>query len=126
MATARPDFEALIVMQGPLSARARGRDAVDLALACLALGWRTAVLLIGPARQWLHAQNVSLQPAGPDPFPRTLASLPLYELAAVHVLVDGNDDLVNTWPNLGGMPVRVVRPAALPSLLRAVAHVFHP
>lgn len=96
---------------------------MDLALACLALGWQTALLFTGAARDWLSAQQMPLC-EGPDPFPRTLASLPLYELAAVHVL----DDRANpaAWPALGTLPVQVLRSSGLPRLLRGAVHVFHP
>lgn len=116
-------YEALVVLSAPLAARARGRDSVDLALACLALGWQTALLFVGAARDWLSAQQTPLS-EGPDPFPRTLASLPLYELAAVHVLDDRPN--AEAWPSLGTLPVQVLRSSDLPRLLRSAAHVLHP
>lgn len=112
--------EALVWCSSSMDDGARGRDAVDLCLACLALGWRTGVLLSDAARDWLWAQTAVA--AAPEPFARTLASLPLYELEGVWVL----DDALRTWPALGGQAVQVVSSSALPWILQGVRRVLHP
>lgn len=115
-----PPLEALIVCSTPLAQRARGRDAVDLALASLALGWQTGLLLCDDARHWLWAQ--AAPPGQADPFARTLASLPLYELAALYVL----DEQRGRWPDLRGLPARVLGGRELPLLLGSTQRVLHP
>jgi sulfur relay (sulfurtransferase) DsrF/TusC family protein len=120
MAVALPVLDCLIQCSSTLAQRARGRDAVDLALASLALGWSTGVLLCDGARDWLHAQAAQVGAA--DPFARTLASLPLYELQVLYVL----DDLHRDWPSLRGLPVVVLPTAQLPRILSSARRVLHP
>jgi sulfur relay (sulfurtransferase) DsrF/TusC family protein len=115
-----PALESLIICSTPLAQPARGRDAVDLTLASLALGWETGLLLCDSACEWLWAQHAPVGLA--DPFARTLASLPLYDLKVLYVL----DEQARAWPALQAMPAQVIVGRDLPKVLRSAQRVWHP